>query len=396
MSFFLSKTIDFAEHNEENRRVWEAYHAGRPYRVPVSVAGSITNYMLNPVLNIREWSFEQYFTDPAVQISAQLEFQKWHRLHLICDKEMGLPSDGWNVYVDFQNCYDAAWFGCPVHYFSGQLPDTEPILAENKMALYDMPDELPHDNGIMARGIEFRERMHEMCPSLEFEGKPVIAPAGYPGEGTDGPFELALKVRGAENVMIDMFEDEKYYHDLLSYITENLIRRIKKMRELHWAADPKTPNAGNHKGPYGFADDAVALISTEHYEEFVLPYHKRLVEEFSDGSGVGIHLCGNATHHFKFLKEKLGVVSFDTGFPVDHGGLRRELGPEIAIMGGPTVMTVKYGTPAEVEAETKRICESGVMDGGKFILIAANNLAPCTPVENVAALYEAGKTWGKY
>ena len=36
------------------------------------------------------------------------------------------------------------------------------------------------------------------------------------------------------------------------------------------------------------------------------------------------------------------------------------------------------------------------MEGGRFILIAANNLAPCTPIENTEVLYEAGKIYGVY
>jgi len=36
------------------------------------------------------------------------------------------------------------------------------------------------------------------------------------------------------------------------------------------------------------------------------------------------------------------------------------------------------------------------MEGGRFILREANNLAPCTPVENVVAFYQAGKEFGRY
>ena len=35
-------------------------------------------------------------------------------------------------------------------------------------------------------------------------------------------------------------------------------------------------------------------------------------------------------------------------------------------------------------------------DGGRFIMIAANNLAPMTPIEHVVALYEATKEFGRY
>ena len=81
---------------------------------------------------------------------------------------------------------------------------------------------------------------------------------------------------------------------------------------------------------------------------------------------------------------------------MDHGWLRKELGPEVQISGGPSVMLVKDGPISAIRNKVRDICKSGVMEGGKFILIAANNMAPCTPVEHVVALYDAAKQFGCY
>lgn len=397
MSFHLTQPIDFSRHNEEARRVWEAFRAGTPYRVPVSVYGSITGYLLNPELNVQGWSFREYFEDPEVQIGAQLEYQKWVRFNLLHDAEMGIPAAGWQIGVDFQNAYDAGWIGCALHYLDGQVPDTAPLLAERKETLYELPRPLAPTAGLMARAIEFHEYMCDAATRVEFEGRPVLAPTTMLGECTDGPFDLAYKIRGAENLLVDMLTDEPYFHDLMDYITTGLIARMKWFREQRWARLPDAPDRGVYRQPrFRFADDAIALISTAHYQRFVYPYHRRIFDEFSDGADAFVHLCGNATRHFKFISENLGVTEFDTGFPVDHGALRAELGPDIAIYGGPTIMLVKDGPPAAIAAEVKRICESGVMRGGRFVLIAANNLAPRTPVENVRALYEAARTYGTY
>jgi uroporphyrinogen-III decarboxylase len=200
-----------------------------------------------------------------------------------------------------------------------------------------------------------------------------------------------MKLRGTVELMCDMMDNPKYYHDLMDYVTRNTIKRMKKHREWRWGHCPDFSGERKFKGPFWFADDSIAMLSPDQYKEFVYPYHKNVFDEFHDGSGSSIHLCGDATHHFKFLKDSFNVKSFDTGFPVDHGKLRRELGPDTQINGGPTIMLVKDGTPASIDAEVKRICESGVLDGGRFVLIAANNLAPCTPIKNIQALYEAGK-----
>jgi uroporphyrinogen-III decarboxylase len=54
------------------------------------------------------------------------------------------------------------------------------------------------------------------------------------------------------------------------------------------------------------------------------------------------------------------------------------------------------GARESIAAAVERICRSGVMKGGRFVMIAANNLAPFTPVENIQALYEATKKYGQY
>jgi len=310
---------------------------------------------------------------------------------------MGLPDDGWTLFVDFQNLYYAAWMGCPIRYFDDGPPDTMPILKEHKERLYDLPELLDPTSGLMGTALEFYEYMHDACRNLEYEGRPVVPPARLLGESQDGPLDLAYKLRGAQNVLLDMLTDEPYYHDLMGYITRNLVNRMKKLRELRWSKFPQSPDRGVYRGA-GFllTDDALAMISLDHYREFVYPYHQPFFDEFSDGTGIAVHLCGDATRHFKFLRDAFGVAAFDTGFPVDHGWLREELGPEVLIYGGPTVMTLKDGKQDEIASEAARICRSGIMRGGRFIMIAANNMAPCTPVENVATLYEATKKYGAY
>jgi len=397
MGFHLREPVDFERHNKEVKKVWAAYHEGKPYRVPVTVTGSITNFFCNPELNDTGRTFEDFFKDPQVQIDAQLAFQKYKRHNWLADQEMG-PPDAWGLSVDFQNSYSAGWFGCPLKY-DGPVPDTVELLGgDDKMKLYELEPPDPVRGNLLGRAVEFLEYMEEKCPSMEFEGRPVTPPTTIPGEGTDGPFTIACKLRGLTNCCTDMLDDEKYFRDLMTFVTDNIVRRMKGIREWRWERQRGSADKGPfNTGAFGYADDAVAMLSVEQFREFVLPYHRQLIENFSDGeSRNSIHLCGDATHLFPFMRDKLNIYSFDTGFPVDFGALRRALGPEVTINGGVTVMLLKDGSPDEIRADVKRICESGIMEGGKFILREANNLAPCTPVENIAAMYEAAKEFGRY
>ena len=397
MSWFLKDPPDFSRHNAEVADVWRAYHARCPSRLPVSIYGSVRNLIQNPALNTTGYTFEDFFSNPEAQVQCQLAYQKWHRHNVLCDLPMGVPPDGWTLMVDFQNSYDAGWFGCPMHYDGNAVPDTTEILKDNKRKLYDLPCPDLLQGGLMGRAMEFFDYMHDRCRSLEFEGRPVRPPRTIPSEGCDGPLDAAYKLRGAAEVCTDMLEDPDYYHDLMGFITDALIKRMRAVREWRWQRFPDSPDKGKFQQPnFYFADDAIVLLSLDQYKEFVLPYHERLVHAFSDGGPTRVHLCGDATRFFRFLRDRLNVQSFDTGFPVAHGWLRKELGPDVEICGGPTIMTVKEGPVTAIREQVRAICASGIMEGGRFIMIAANNMAPGTPVEHVVALYEAAKHFGRY
>jgi len=54
-------------------------------------------------------------------------------------------------------------------------------------------------------------------------------------------------------------------------------------------------------------------------------------------------------------------------------------------------MILKTGTPQEVAQETDRILNSGILEGGKFVLREGNNLAPYTPFANLDAMYQKAR-----
>ena len=47
----MAEPIDYSRHNEEVKAVWEAYHAGRPIRVPMILGLSSRFYIQNDKLN---------------------------------------------------------------------------------------------------------------------------------------------------------------------------------------------------------------------------------------------------------------------------------------------------------------------------------------------------------
>lgn len=380
---------DVADHNAEAKAVWEAYRAGKPIRVPVMISTNERCTLKDPIYNPRGLQYDQVFADPQLMLERQLEHQMWIRSQPWQDSQLGMPEKAWDVSPNFLNIYEAAWYGCPIVFINDQIPDSEPILSDDdsKRKLFDqgIPDafESPFGQQTWSAYEHFLKKKEE---GWTWEGLPLGA-IHPPLCGTDGPVTVACNIRGATQFLEDLADDPDYAWELMDFIVEATISRIRAINKRVGFVP---------KGGYGFADDSVQLISTQMYRDQVLPHHKKLVSAFSDGSRGSIHLCGDATRHFPTIRDELNVYSFDTGFPVDHGKLRRDLGQEVEILGGPSVPFLCQSTPDQVREETKRILQSGIMEGGRFILREGNNLAPGTPSENLMAMYQAAKEFGVY
>lgn len=380
---------EIERHNEEAKAVWAAYHAGDPIRVPVILETDsrfflLDNEELNPDGRL---SYEVYSNDANIMMDFQLKAAEWRAFNVApyCDDPAGMP-EKFTVTVDTQRYFDAGFFGAPVKYFEGQTPDTEYILdGDKKNLLFDqgLPD--PLTGGVFAHFHQLYEVMDERIQrGFTYKGRPVeLAPFGL---GTDGPITVATNLRGTELYM-DCIKDPDYVHQLLDFIVEGTIARIRAHRRF-FGLPERTKK-------WAYADDNIEMISTKMVREFALPAHRKLNEALATGEWISIHLCGNATHHFKLLRDELGVKSFDTGFPIDFDWVREQVGPDVEILGGPRITLLLQGTPEEVVAETKRILKTDIVNG-RFILREANDLAPGTPKENMRAMYETARKYGWY
>lgn len=384
----MAKIVDFEGHNQEVRAVWDAFERGHPIRVPITFGVSTRYTMFMEEANPRGIRYREYSEDPEVMFLRVLEHTDWVRHNVPQDSEMGLPEEGWSLCVDFQNYYEAAWFGSPVQYSDDQVPCAIPFLDDDhKRMLFDcgLPDPFTHN--LMKRNLFFWQHFKRRAEGYAYKGLPIkeIRPGAM---GTDGPFTVAASIRGPHSLCVDVYEDPGYVHELLGFITEATVQRISAYRKM--LGEPERSQR------WSFADDSVQLLSVESYREFVLPYHRRLVNVFSLGGPNEIHLCGDATHLFKTMQEELNVQVFDTGFPVDFAWLREELGEGAQIKGGPRPALLKDGPPQAIEAEVERILSSGVTKGGRFVLREGNNVSPGTPLEHLYTMYEAGKRYGTY
>lgn len=365
------------------QQLWADHRAQRLGRVPVTLSHNNRVVLLDARVDPAGLTYERVFNEPDAMLLAQLRWQYLARVryNVLCDSPTGLP-DAWEVGLDFQNTYDAAWLGAPLHFHARGIPETRPILADDarRHAVFDVDIAHPLQAEFCTRALALRAEMVTLAVGKTFAGRPItILP--YHCCGTDGPLTVAMNLRGPA-ILTDLKRDPAYARQLFDFIVQAALNRHRAFVR-YWSL-PAWPELW-------LADDSIAMLSVGQYRQHVLPHHQHWYDTLDPQRTMvrGIHLCGDATRHFRMIRDELGVTIFDTGFPVDFAALRRELGPDITLLGGVDVPLLAGGTPAQVYARAGEILRSGVYVPGRFVLREGNNLPPNVPWSNLAAMYQA-------
>ncbi|MGQ9514479.1 MAG: uroporphyrinogen decarboxylase family protein [Thermoproteota archaeon] len=375
--------IEFEEHNDKVRKLWNDFQRGIHERVPVSWSMSYKMLLLDSKLNRSGLTFERCFKDPDAMLKAQLDFEYWRRHNVWADWEMGLP-ERWDIGVNFQNVYESAWLGGEIYYAQNQVPDINPFLKNyeemNEFIKSEIPDPF---SGFMGKVRRFYDHfLKKREEGFTYSDRPL-------GEislpiGTDGPFTIAMNVTGG-NILKFLHKDPDFFENFLQHINVALIERMKVWHKVKGLSFP-------YEG-FGFADDSIQLLSPKAYERFVLPLHKEIVKTFCTGRP-SIHLCGDINHLLEIIRRELKIKSIDSGYPLDLKKARDILGDDVVIRGNLHVMTLLNGPMEKIRAETLQILQSGVLKGKMFIFGEGNNVAPLTPAENMNYAYRIVRELG--
>lgn len=377
--------------DQDKKKIWDAYRTRKPVRVPMILWTNARVVHALPEWNVWGYSFEDAYHDPLAHVRMQLQHQLFVRrvLNRYTDGPTELPAK-WVIGQDVYNVFEAASLGATVNFPDGQVPCTSPMFGDDatKHDVFKIDIEHPLESAWVKQRLAFWHEMDRVCKGMTFEGKPVeLSPWAL--MGSDGPVTGACNVRGG-SFMLDLLEDPEYADRLLTFLTDAVIHRRNAFKQ-YWGDRVD-------RAVRWMADDSCAMLSVPMYEERVAPHHKRLYDDGTTRPGEDrfMHLCGNATHLFPSIQRLLHVTIFDTGFPVDHGKIRQELGPDVEIQGGPEVKVIMEGTPNDIYERARSILTSGVKAGGRFLLREGNNLPPLAPLDNLEAMYRACLDHGGY
>lgn len=144
------------------------------------------------------------------------------------------------------------------------------------------------------------------------------------------------------------------------------------------------------------------LISPRTYRKLYQPFHKALNDWVHTNTTwkTFIHSCGSVIN----LVEDFIDSGFDILNPVqtsaanmDPRDLKRHFGDRITFWGGgvDTQQALPFGTPDQVRQQVRE--RIGILGaGGGFVFNTVHNVQPNTPIENVLAMYETVREYGRY
>lgn len=205
------------------------------------------------------------------------------------------------------------------------------------------------------------------------------------------PWSQFLELLNYENALMAILDDPEKAKACLERLSEGAIDLAKKQAK-----------QGVDAVLISSAFAGAGLISKQHYQEFVLPYEKKIIREVKKEYSIPIytHTCGSIGDRLDLMVAS-GTDGIDTLDPPPLGTVELEeakkvLSGKAFIKGNiDPVNTLLNGTPEQIKEDVKWRIDVG-KPGGGYILSSACSVAPSTPPENIELLSQLAEKFGKY
>lgn len=192
-----------------------------------------------------------------------------------------------------------------------------------------------------------------------------------------GPFCTAGFVRSTTNLMIDLIDNPKYTHKLISLCTNLIIDWLKAQAKI----------LGSTVEGIFILDDIVGFINEEHYKEFAHPYLKKICDAFPKDWMKVYHNDADINACLNYLPD-CGFNVLNWGKQTDIAEVKNRIGNRMCLMGNVNPLEIGVrGTPEEVFDATFEVLEKS--NGEGIILSVGGGVSPGMPHENILAMKKA-------
>ncbi len=212
-------------------------------------------------------------------------------------------------------------------------------------------------------------------------GKEIPVSVGIPG-----PFTTAGNLRGSVNFLRDLIKNPEFAHRILRIVTDTTIAFVKEVAKRDVSIEIDEPSASG------------ALISKDMFAKFTLPYLKEVIDAIimSGKSAPSLHICGNTKKIWTLMADAgAGALSLDETIDLEEA--KKVVGHRVVLVGNvkPTA-TMYLGTPKDVEREAKECLRKAYDSPKGYVLALGCGLPIDAPPENILALRDAARKYGKY
>ncbi|MDQ1280935.1 MAG: Uroporphyrinogen deCOase protein [Thermoproteota archaeon] len=219
-----------------------------------------------------------------------------------------------------------------------------------------------------------------------------MADLGYPPlshGNASHPFDvISDHLRGMTGTMLDMYRNPceltRACEMIITRSMESGLAALKSKR-----GNPKRVGTALHRGSDGF-------MSLKQFETYYWPYLKRLAVSFADKGLVYIPFYeGHWEQRLKYLLELPKKKTIARFAITDLNKAKDVLGDHTCIMGGVPHTLLQTASPQEVEDYCKNLIRV-YGEGGGFLLSTSTGLTHEAKPENVKAMIDSVKKYGKY
>ena len=205
-----------------------------------------------------------------------------------------------------------------------------------------------------------------------------------------GTFVRSWRLIGMENYMLKLYSDQEFLHAIAE------MTLAYNLAQLDMLADAGLDVLVVEDD---IASTQALLISPAHFEEFVHPYNRQIVQKAHElGLKVVRHSDGNLWQIMDTLLDTGydGLNPLEPQADMDLKKVKAYCGDRICLLGNIDCQELlPNGTVDQVEAAVKEAIDDAAAGGG-LIICSSNSLHPAVNPENCIAMFEATKKYGRY
>ena len=299
----------------------------------------------------------------------------------------GPPELACNQWVELpDNCFRDAWGvtwqkPSSSYYYDMIRPALPGRVTASDLRVHPWPD--PHDPGY-TRGL--RERVKAQRASTDCAL--VLNISIY-------PVQCSQFIRGFEDWFVDMAAEPKLMGILFDLLTDIMLGTVGDL----------LAQVGDLVDVVSVSDDIGmqdrTTVSPEMYRRLIKPRQARAYRFIREHTPAPLmyHTCGSVYAIIEDLIE-IGVDALNpvqtNAANMDPMRLKKEFGERIAFWGGiDSARILPWGTPEQVRDEVRRVIRA-LGPGGGYVLNSVHNIQPGVPMENLLAMFEAAREFGRY